>query len=132
MSYKKRNIYSLLFLIMLPYLMGIHDLSYIYNIPMKMNPISKKIVKYDVVSTGNAQFTNARNNGFRLETNSLKVVNIEHYLTCMECENLLSVTFTVHAPYKFFIGNKQLSSLIIINNFTNNVFHPPKHNTLFV
>ncbi len=111
---------------MLPYLMGVHDLSYVYNIPMQMNPVSRKIVKYSAVETQQAGFTAIRNHGFTLQTDNLKVVNVEHYLTCMECENLLSAVFVVHAQYKFFIENTQFSSLIIINNFTDNVFHPPK------
>lgn len=127
---------SLLFLIILPYLIIIHDFSYVYNIPMVHNPVYRNFIIYNFirVNAKNAQKAERFNPVNKQYATSLTAgLNqfgiLDHYLICVQCRNLTSSSLLD----SLFQGHSNVmspvSSLIVINNFNHKIFHPPKHNT---
>ncbi len=112
-----RTAAAFLILGILPYLISIHDLSYIYNIPMKMNPVPKMVIFHKHVNKGHDV------NYLTSDTASGKFKH--YYFTCMECYNLLSLIFMLLLLHIPFVRARRLLPLLVENCPVADIFHPP-------
>lgn len=114
-----RLVYSLLFLVVLPYMISIHDISYIYNIPMEMVPLKKIVLMHSK--------TNANNRNSEALNQDNRIKGISHfYLTCVECMNLLSPIYKIFSFCDICFTGYMLLSLFLGSSVVADIFHPPK------
>ncbi|MDA8158877.1 MAG: hypothetical protein M0034_06820 [Deltaproteobacteria bacterium] len=107
------------------YLVGITDISYIFNTPMVMSPVSTKMpiplqifrTKGKIASRSNLKINSQDSNKF----------NFRYCVSCIECRNIPSS----HNPVVFYYGKviKTISSKkkFLVNRYSSDIPHPPQN-----
>ncbi|MHB1645147.1 MAG: hypothetical protein EVG15_07485 [Candidatus Acididesulfobacter diazotrophicus] len=115
------------------YLIGAADISYIFNVPMIMTPIQvgmpmqmwqatgKPIKKME--KTGSPFFSKANPE----HSNKL---NLQSYITCVECQNLPTAYRPVLFYYGSFIKTILFAGKIYSKHFSSDIPHPPQNHLI--
>ncbi|MHB1661056.1 MAG: hypothetical protein ACYCSQ_01495 [bacterium] len=114
--------------IAISYLIGAADISYIFNVPMIMSPVqagmpiqmkqaTEKPIK-EVKKTALPSFS-------KINTQHSDKLNLQFYITCIECRNLPAA----YRPVLFYYGNiiktASFAGKIYSKHFSSDIPHPP-------
>ena len=106
------------------YLIGITDISYIFNTPMVMSPVSAKMPMRLQIFRTNGKI--ARPN-LKINSQDSNKSNFRYCASCIECRNIPAS----HNPVVFYYGKviKTISSKkkFLVKRYSSDIPHPPQN-----
>ncbi|MHB1703625.1 MAG: hypothetical protein ACYCS0_05310 [bacterium] len=116
--------------IAISYLIGATDISYMLNVPMIMSPVQAGM-SMNMEQTGQAE---GKQLSFFLKTagGHSNKLNLQSYVTCVECQNLPAAYRPVMFYYGGIIKTVPPKRQFYIKHFSSDIPHPPQNSlTLF-
>ena len=114
----------------LSYLIGVTDISYMLNVPMIMSPVQAGM-SMNMEQTGQVE---GKQLSFFLKTagGHSNKLNLQSYVTCVECQNLPAAYRPVMFYYGGIIKTVPPKRQFYIKHFSSDIPHPPQNSlTLF-
>ena len=122
------------------YLIAAADISYMFNIPMIMSPMQAGMsMNMNMRQAGQAAGKPAQGVKKASPLSFLKTVsphsnklNLESYITCIECQNLPTAYYPASFDYGSFVKTISSPGKSYIKHFSSDIPHPPQNSlTLF-